>query len=157
MKQLKTTKQLVSLFYSALFLLLLTGMAACSKKSNPAKFTAETAVAETPAPPPVPEKDGMVIKRDKDGNFVIQLVMVDLEAVKLMKPVKEGYVVWMTNDANVASNIGTVEGANTWNNKKDVTRFEAVSAVKPVKVFVTAETDLKTKTPGKQVVWSTGG
>ncbi len=132
----------------------------CSKKSGSSKSTAATtsepAAAQPATPPPPPEKDGMQIKRDAAGNYVIQLVVVNLQPVKLMKPVKEGYVVWMTNEANIPSNIGTIEGANTWTDKKDMVKFEATSATKPGKVFITAETDLKTQKPGTQVVWSTG-
>jgi hypothetical protein len=132
----------------------------CSKKSGSSKSTAATssepAAAQPAPPPPPPEKDGMQIKRDAAGNYVIQLVVVNLQPVKLMKPVKEGYVVWMMNEANIPSNIGIIEGANTWTDKKDKVKFEATSATKPGKVFITAETDLTTQKPGTQVVWSTG-
>lgn len=143
-------------------LVIMNGLEACSKKSTSSKTTATTTVEpaakETtpPPPPPVEEKDGMQITRDAAGNFVIHLVVVNLEPVKLMKPVKEGYIVWMTNESGVTSNIGTIDGANTWTTRKDKSKFEATSAVKPSKVFITAETDLKAVIPGKQVVWSTG-
>lgn len=149
------------LFAGIALLVVLNVLEACSKKSNSSKTTAaaaEPAAKETTPPPtpPVEEKDGMQITRDAAGNYVIHLVIVNLEPVKLMKPVKEGYVVWMTNEAGVTSNIGTIEGANTWTTRKDKSKFEATSAVKPSKVFITAETDLKAASPGKQVVWSTG-
>ncbi|MBK8787800.1 MAG: hypothetical protein IPN43_15205 [Chitinophagaceae bacterium] len=139
-------------------LVVMNGLEACSKKSTSSKTTATTTVEpaakETtpPPPPPVEEKDGMQITRDAAGNFVIHLVVVNLEPVKLMKPVKEGYIVWMTNESGVTSNIGTIDGANTWTTRKDKSKFEATSAVKPSKVFITAETDLKAVIPGKQVV-----
>jgi hypothetical protein len=142
-------------------MVVINGLQACSKKSTSSKTTtaaaAEPAAKETtpPPPPPVEEKDGMQITRDAAGNYVINLVIVNLEPVKLMKPVKEGYVVWMTNEAGVTSNIGTIEGANTWTTRKDKSKFVATSTVKPSKVFITAETDLKVVNPGKQVVWST--
>jgi hypothetical protein len=161
MKQIKT-KQLFNILVAGMALLVITtGMQACSKKSSSSKSNKATATAAplapaAPAPPPVEEKDGMQIKRDAAGNYVIQLVVVNLEPVKLMKPVKEGYVVWMTNESNVTTNIGTIEGANTWTTKKDKSKFEATSAVKPVKVFISAETDLNAQKPGTQIVWSTG-
>ena len=135
-------------------LVVMNGLEACSKKSTSSKTTATTTVEpaakETtpPPPPPVEEKDGMQITRDAAGNFVIHLVVVNLEPVKLMKPVKEGYIVWMTNESGVTSNIGTIDGANTWTTRKDKSKFEATSAVKPSKVFITAETDLKAFTAG---------
>jgi hypothetical protein len=161
MKQIKT-KQLFNILVGGIALLVVTtGMEACSKKSNSSKSNKATVTAAplapaAPAPPPVEEKDGMQIKRDAAGNYVIQLVVVNLEPVKLMKPVKEGYVVWMTNESNVTTNIGTIEGANTWTTKKDKSKFEATSVVKPVKVFISAETDLNAQKPGTQIVWSTG-
>ncbi|MEP7237744.1 MAG: hypothetical protein ABI685_07765 [Ferruginibacter sp.] len=162
MKQIKMNR-LYTIAVAGMALILITNFAACSKKSTASKSTktteaTETAMKETPPPvaAPAEEKDGMQIKRDANGNFVIQLVIVDLQPVKLMKPVKEGYIVWMMNESGVTSNIGTIEGANTWTTKKDKSRFEATSPVKPVKVFITAETDMKTAKPGTQVVWSTG-
>lgn len=157
-KNYRTSSMLVAFAVTALIAF---GMQSCSKKSNSSKsttaVTSEPAPASTPPPPPpAEEKDGMQITRDAAGNYVIHLVMVNLQPVKLMKPVKEGYVVWVVTDAGVPVNIGNIEGANTWTDKKDKTRFEAAHPVKPVKVFVTAETDLKTQKPGTQVVWSTG-
>lgn len=159
MKSLKMTITYSLKFTGFVMMLIITTLGACSKKSSSAKSSAssESATIEAPVPsPPEEVKDGMQIKRNAEGNFIIQLVIVNLEPVKLMKPVKEGYVVWMVNPDNTISHIGTIEGANTWNTKKDVTKFESVSTVKPNKVFITAETDLKTQKPGKQVVWSTG-
>lgn len=161
MKQIKTKRLFNFLISGMALMVIISGLEACSKKSTSSKTTAvatEPAAKETtpPPPPPVEEKDGMQITRDAAGNYVINLVIVNLEPVKLMKPVKEGYVVWMTNEAGVTSNIGTIEGANTWTTRKDKSKFVATSAVKPSKVFITAETDLKAATPGKQVVWSTG-
>ena len=162
MKRTKTNRFSTILFAGISLVVIVNGLEACSKKSNSSKSTttvkSEPVVTQpAPAPPaPAEEKDGMQITRDAAGNYVIHLVVVNLQPVKLMKPVKEGYVVWMTTDANVPISIGTIEGANTWTDKKDRVKFEANSPVKPVKVFISAETDLKTQKPGTQVVWSTG-
>lgn len=143
-------------------LVMANGLQSCSKKTNASKASltagsepAATATATTPAAAPEEIKDGMQIKRDASGNYVIQLVIKDMQPVKLMKPAKEGYVVWIVNETNTTTSIGTIEGANTWTDKKDKTTFEATSALKPTKIFITAETDLKTEKPGTQVVWST--
>ncbi|MBL7700668.1 MAG: hypothetical protein JNM14_00340 [Ferruginibacter sp.] len=158
MKQIKSHYILSILFAGTALMLMMNFLQACSKKSTSSKtsLAATTEPAQPAPPPPAEEKDGMQIKRDAAGNYVIQLVIVNLEPVKLMKPVKEGYIVWMTNEAGVTSNIGTIEGANTWTTRKDKSRFEATSAVKPTKVFISAETDLKAQKPGTQIVWSTG-
>jgi hypothetical protein len=163
MNRTKTNPIFNILFAGIGLMVIVNGLEACSKKSNASKSTAaltsEPAVTQPahPPPPPAEEKDGMQIKRDAAGNYVIQLVIVNLEPVKLMKPVKAGYVVWMVTQADVPINIGTIEGANTWTARKDKVKFEAAAPVKPLKVFITAETDLKTQKPGTQVVWSTGG
>ena len=163
MKRIKMNLLFNIAFAGIALMVITTGLEACSKKTNSSKSATTTATTEpsvkepanTPAPP-AEEKDGMQIKRDAAGNFVIQLLIKDMEAVKLMKPVKEGYIVWMTNESNVTTSIGTIEGANTWTAKKDKVKFEATSAVKPIKVFITAETNLVADKPGTQVVWSTG-
>lgn len=162
MKRIKMNRIFNAVLAGTTLLLLTQGLDACSKKSGSSKsskanLTSEPAVASqpAPAPPPVEEKEGMQIKRDAAGNFIIQLLLKDLQPVKLMKPAKEGYVVWMVDDNNVTTNIGNIEGANTWTDKKDRSTFEATSAVKPAKLFITAETNLKAEKPGTQVVWST--
>ena len=162
MKQIKTNGLVRILMAGTALVLLINGLEACSKKSNSSKssktsMTSEPAanVSQPAAAPPAEEKEGMQIKRDAAGNYVVQLLLKDLQPVKLMKPAKEGYVVWMVNESNVTTNIGTIEGANTWTDKKDKVNFEATSAVKPVKLFITAETNLQADKPGTQVVWST--
>ncbi len=142
------------LFVAASSLLIIGALEGCSKKSNASKTTV-TETKEAENPPPAPVKDGMEIKRDAAGNYVINLTIKDMEAVKLMKPVKEGYVVWMQNESRVTTSIGTIDGADTWTDKKDVVRFTATSPVKPARIFITAETDLKVQKPGTQMVWST--
>jgi len=162
MNRTKTSRLFNILLAGITLTAVVNGLEACSKKSGASKSaataTSQPAAAQpAPAPaPPVEEKDGMQITRDAAGNFVIHLVVVNLQPVKLMKPAKEGYVVWVVTEAGVPVNIGTIEGANTWTDKKDKTKFEATHPVKPVKVFISAETDLKTQKPGTQVVWSTG-
>ena len=142
--------------------IMITGFNSCSKKSSGSKSKAATSTAATepPAPPaPLPpakeEKGEMVIKRDAAGNYVVQLNVKNLEAVQLMKPAKEGYVVWIVSDAMAAQNVGQIDGAKKWTEKKDNAYFEATSAAKPTKIFITAENDLKAVTPGTQLVWST--
>ncbi len=162
MKQIKTNRLFSILMAGTALMLLINGLEACSKKSSSSKSSQTSMTSEPPAnvsqpaaAPPVEEKEGMQIKRDAAGNYVIQLLLKDLQPVKLMKPAKEGYVVWMVNETNVTSNIGTIEGANTWTDKKDKVNFEATSAIKPVKLFITAETNLQADKPGTQVVWTT--
>jgi hypothetical protein len=156
MNCIKTSRFLKTLFASAAIIVFMGAMEACSKKSTSSKTKLSNEPVVVSKPAPVEEKDGMQIKRDAAGNYVIQLIVVNLEPVKLMKPIKEGYIVWMTNESNVTTNIGTIAGANTWTDKKDRVKFEATSAVKPVKVFISAETDLNAQKPGTQIVWSTG-
>lgn len=154
MKQTKTKQFFNFLFAGLILLVIAAGLQACSKKSNASKTANSEAGVPNPNAP-ADLKESMQIKRDAAGNYVVVLTLKDLEAVKLMKPAKEGYIVWMVNETNATTNIGNIEGANKWKAKKDFVNFEATSAVKPVKIFITAETDLKAEKPGTQIVWTT--
>ena len=104
----------------------------------------------------LPESNGQVqIKRDANSNYVIHINLSDLENEKSLQPAKDGYVVWMVSNQRKTKNIGQIEGANTWLSKKSKASFEAVSAIKPTKIYITAENDMNIQKPGTQVVWST--
>ena len=142
-----------SLFTGILATCMLFGFNSCAKKSTAAKSTANN---ESAAPMIMPEDKGqLLVKRDANSNYVIQINISDLEAVKKMQPAKEGYVVWVVTESNGTKNLGQIEGANSWLSKKDKASFEATTPFKPTKVFITAENDLTIQKPGTQIVWST--
>ena len=144
MKALKITTLIRNVFTGMLATLIIFSFGACARKT--------ASLSESM----VPESNGHVqIKRDVNSNYVIQINLSDLENVKNLTPAKEAYVVWMVSDQKITKNIGEIEGANKWLTKKSKASFEAVSAVKPTKIYITAENDVTIQRPGKQVVWST--
>ena len=134
----------------------------CSKKHTAAK--AQQAAANenmaskdgtTQAMPP--ENKGQVqIKRDATGNYVIQINLRELEEVsKLEETSKKAYIVWMNADNEKAQNLGQINSNSGWLSDKSKASFEAVSALKPTKVFITEEDMAGVKIPGKKIIWST--
>lgn len=144
MKALKPNTQIKNVFTGILATLIIFSFGSCAKKT--ASLSGSM----------IPESNGNVqVKRDVNSNYVIQINLSDLENVKNLTPAKEAYVVWMVSDQKRAKNIGQIEGANSWLSKKSKASFEATSAVRPTKIYITAENDITVQKPGKQIVWST--
>ena len=144
MKPLKMNTQVKSLLTAILATALIFSFGSCAKKT--------ASLSESL----IPEANGNVqIKRDANSNYVIQINLSDLENVKNLNPSKEAYVVWMVSGQNITKNIGQIEGANSWLSKKSKASFEATSAIKPIKIYITAENNITVRKPGRQIVWST--
>ncbi|MBL0202331.1 MAG: hypothetical protein IPP81_19900 [Chitinophagaceae bacterium] len=130
----------------------------CAKKSVAVAKTEQPASAETPAATIVPaENKGQVqIKRDATGNYIVQINLRELEAVnKLEATSKKAYIVWMNADNEATKNLGQINSNSGWLSDKSKASFEAVSALKPTKVFITEEDMAEVKKPGKKIIWST--
>ncbi len=123
-----------------------------------AKKTAAVSKSETPATTTVvTENKGQVqIKRDANSNYVIQINLRELEEVnKLDATSKKAYIVWMNADNETAKNLGQINSNSGWLSDKSKASFEALSVLKPTKVFITEEDIAEAKTPGKKIIWST--
>ena len=154
MKAINLNTRVKTFLLGILTAIMLFGFNSCAKKTTATSST--ESADETRITPLIPEDKGqMQVKRDASSNYVIQINIADLEAVKKLVPAKEAYVVWMIAENKQTKNLGQIEGANTWLSKKDKASFEAVTALKPTKVFITAENDAMIQKPGTQVVWST--
>lgn len=130
----------------------------CAKKSVAVAKTEQPASAETPAATIVPaENKGQVqIKRDATGNYIVQINLRELEEVnKLEASSKKAYIVWMNADNETTKNLGQINSNSGWLSDKSKAYFEAVSALKPTKVFITEEDMAEVKKPGKKIIWST--
>jgi hypothetical protein len=129
---------------AALLILFAFSFSACSKKVN--FLTSDV----------VPAARGYVtVKSDNNNNYVIQVFLSSLAEVQRLEPAKETYVVWMETDKHVTKNLGQIKSSSSLLSKKLKATFESVSALKPVKVFITAENDASLQYPGTQVVLST--
>ena len=138
--------------------LMLSFLFSCAKK------TTAIGKSETPAPTEattatttIPETKGMVlIKRDVNSNYVVQINLRELEASKQLDPASsKSYIVWMDTDNRKPINLGQINSNTGWLTDKSKASFEGVSEFKPTKVFITTEDNATVKTSGKQIVWST--
>ena len=100
----------------------------------------------------VPAARGSVkVKKDNNHNYVIQVHVRNLAEVKRLDPPKQTYVVWMS-DRETTKNIGQIKSSSSLLSKNLKASFETVSSTRPLKIFITAEEDGNTQTPGMQIL-----
>ncbi len=100
----------------------------------------------------VPAAEGeVVIKQNKDNNYIIKMSISNLADVGRLQPAKKGYVVWMEADQAYTRNIGLVTSSNSLN-----VSFETSATLKPTRIFITAEDNETVQYPGSMVVLTTG-
>ena len=99
-----------------------------------------------------PAAEGYVkIKTDRNNNNVIKIRIKNLAEIDRLDPEMQTYVVWMITDRETTENIGRINSSNSLN-----VSFEAVTAYKPIKIFITAEENESSRFPGSKIVLSTG-
>ncbi len=100
----------------------------------------------------VPAARGEVaFKMDKNKNFEIHLELSYLAEPERLQPAKKAYVVWMVPEgSDTPINLGRVIVTS-----KLKIAFETVSSSKPKRIFITAEDDASTQTPGSMMVLET--
>lgn len=104
----------------------------------------------------VPGADGTVkVKKDNNKNYAIKLSVYNLAPSQKLTPSKNTYVVWMETDQNITKNIGQLNSASGLFSKALKAEMETVSAVKPTKIYITAEDDPSVTYPSGQVVLTT--
>jgi hypothetical protein len=104
----------------------------------------------------VPGAEGTVkVKKDKNGNFNIDVDIVNLAQPKKLTPPKKVYVVWIETHEKGVKNIGQVNSSSSMFSKTKKASISTVSPYKPVRIFITAEDDGATETPGEVVVLTT--
>jgi hypothetical protein len=106
--------------------------------------------------PVVPAAQGSVkLKKDNNNNYGIQIFLANLAESNRLEPPKGHYVVWMESDNNYIKNIGQINTSTSFMSKRMTSSFETVTAVKPTKIYITAEDDPGVQYPSSQVVLST--
>ena len=124
------------IFAVILITFFLFSLSACAKKVS--FLTSST----------VPAARGYVkINQDKNKNFDIQIRLSGLAEVQRLIPAKQGYVVWMVTQENIAKNIGRLISSSSLFSKSLKASFETVSSLKPIKIFITAEEDINIQYP----------
>lgn len=96
----------------------------------------------------VPAAEGVVkVKKDNNNNYKITINIVNLAAPEKLQPPRNTYVVWMEGEDNQTKNIGQIKSSSSILSKSLKGSFEAVSSVKPKKVFISAENDASAQYP----------
>jgi hypothetical protein len=153
-----TRIQTKKIFSGILAITLLLTVYSCAKKTSATTKTEVTPASETAATLVIPEENkGQVqIKRDVSGNYVVQINLRELEALnKVEETSNKAYIVWMNAANTKAKNLGQIKSNSGWLTDKSKASFEAVSVVKPTKIFITEEVMAEVKKPGKNIIWTT--
>ncbi len=145
MKDLYTPPSNRFLWLSILSVMILMLSSACSRKVS---FQNSTVV---------PAAEGSVkLKKDFNNNYEIKIFLANLAEPERLEPRKGHYVVWMESDNNYIKNIGQINTSTGFMSSKLKASFETVTAVKPTRIYITAEDDPGVQYPGSQVVLTTG-
>jgi len=106
--------------------------------------------------PVVPGADGKVaVKKDKNGNYTINVNTVNLPASKNLTPAKEVYVVWLEDEANNVKKLGQIKPTTGLLSKAYKGELNATSTSKPKRIFITAEDAGESDYPGSTLVLTT--
>ena len=104
----------------------------------------------------VPAAQGsVIIKNDRNKNYVIQIKLTDLAESQRLQPSKLTYVVWMVTDRETTKNVGQLNSSRGIMSKQLKGSFKTVSSSRPIKIFITAEDDAGIQFPGAQTILST--
>ena len=144
---MKTTR--LNTLTKNLFLLFFTIMILLSIDSSAKKFDFLSSSI-------VPAARGYVnVTRDHNKNYIIEVQVSNLSEVNRLQPSKRAYVVWMITDQEITKNIGQLNSATTFLSSKLKANYKTASSSKPIKIFITAEDDAGTQSPGEYVILST--
>jgi outer membrane biogenesis lipoprotein LolB len=104
----------------------------------------------------VPAARGFVqIKMDANNNYTIKIKLQNLAEVERLLENKNTYVVWMQTDQISAINIGQILSKTTSFSNNLKAEFNTISAMKPIRIFITAEENGAVSFPGNLLVLST--
>lgn len=144
MKSLKSTLFTKNYFTIMAIAVIIFSFSACAKKIS---FQTSSVVPAA--------RGSVIVKRDNNSNYRIQIKLFNLAEVKRLDPPKQAYVVWMESDQQAEKNMGQINSSNSMLSKTLKASFETVTAFKPIKIFITAEDDAAVLYPGTQLVLST--
>lgn len=104
----------------------------------------------------VPAARGYVkIKKDNNQNYHLHVHVTQLAEVSRLQQEQQTYVVWMAAGANEVRNIGKISSDQSVFGGKLKAIFETVSAIKPTKIFITAEENALTQQPSGVLILTT--
>lgn len=104
----------------------------------------------------VPAAEGNVsIKKDNNNNYALSISISNLAEVSRLQPAKKAYLVWVETEERTYKNVGQIDSDKALISSKLKAKFETVTSFKPIKIFITAEDDIITQQPAKQIILST--
>lgn len=95
------------------------------------------------------------IKKDKNGNFAIDISISNLAEVERLEGHKKVYVVWMNSSHENPKNLGQINSDTKGFSRKLMASFHTVSSIEPSKLYITAEEDGGVQYPGNYEVLTT--
>jgi hypothetical protein len=123
--------------------LLLVMLSACAKKIN------------FPSSAMVPAANGYVKIKSTDNNYTIEVRLENLAPAKNLSPPRETYVVWAETKDQGIKKLGVMNSSSGMFSSTLKSSLSATLAVKPTKIFVTAEDRHDVQFPGMPVVLQT--
>jgi hypothetical protein len=104
----------------------------------------------------MPNAEGTVkVKKDNNGNYIIEIDTENLADPKKLTPAKKVYVAWVETEEKGAKNIGQMKSSSSLFSKVKKASIKAVSIQKPRRVFISAEDDGSVEAPGTVIVLTT--
>jgi len=104
----------------------------------------------------VPAAEGYVkMKIDKNKNYLIKIEIVNLAPPDRLQPPKNAYVVWMDDGSNNIKNMGQIKSSSSFMSKALKGSFQNISSFRPIKIFITAESEANIQYPSNEVVLTT--
>lgn len=115
-----------------------------------ATFSLSSCVTKTPflTSTVLPAAQGTVqVKKDANRNYEISIRLSSLAPSTRLTPPSNAYVVWLVTAENTNKNLGQINTSTNFMSEKLNAKFETVSGIKPVKIFITAENDASVENP----------
>ncbi len=105
-----------------------------------------TTTVKFPVSKIAPAAEGVVkIKKDKNGNYQIDLTVKYLSNPDRLNPPRSQYIVWLLTQDSLTRNMGRLVSDN-----KNKARFKNATSFRPTQIFITAENDGEITSPGTQ-------
>jgi hypothetical protein len=104
----------------------------------------------------VPGATGSVkIQKDKNDNYLIKMQIFDLAKVERLQTSKTAYVVWLEAEGGGFENLGQLNSETGFLSKQRKASFKTTSESKPVRIFITAESESNVDYPNTMEVLTT--
>lgn len=104
----------------------------------------------------VPAAQGSVkVKKDKNGNYALNIRLVHLAQPRQLRPPGNVYVVWMETPQHRSQNLGQLKSSSNFMNRALSASLQTVTTFEPSRIFITAEDDAAISYPRGREILST--